>query len=195
MEITIYNDEQMRTVNIVKEYIPVIDTNAIIDAEETEFWKNMVPILRFCQKKMVIPAVCAAELEKIAYDQKRECMLNARTAIRRINWLLHNGLAVLKGSDEERRCAFADPVILEQILKCGRTEKILVITNDTKLAEDILNLKCLRSVKGFCHRVLNISSNGWLSDAVYCRARAALEQERCNYINDIHERYEVCVQI
>ena len=180
-------DRQRELEELAKNYIIFLDTNAIIDAEKTEFWNHLEPALKEAGKKVVIPAACAAELEKIAYDENKLDMLKARAAIRSANRLFREGNAVLVGTEEERKDNFADPILLERILRYGRDKKLLIITNDTKLAVDALSLTKLQSTKGYKLRVMNIGSDGYLSNAVYLRAKAALEDgEASNRTSRIH---------
>lgn len=187
MEKTKSTDRQRELEELAKRYIIFMDTNAIIDAEKTTFWNHMEPALKEAGKKVVIPAACAAELEKIAYDEMKEDMLKARAGIRTVNRLLREGSAALVGTEKERKDNFADPILLERILKYGRNKKILVVTNDTKLAVDILSLTKLQSTRGYALRVMNVGSDGYLSNAVYLRAKAALEDgEASNRTSRIH---------
>ena len=164
-----------QTLEMLSDYIPVIDTNALIDAESTPFWTNIAGALQICGEKIVIPVACAAELEKIAYNERKEDMLKARAAIRTVNRLLREGNAVLVGTEDERKDNFADPILLERILKYGRDKKLLIITNDTKLAVDILALTKLQSTHGYTLRVMNVGADGYLSNTVYLRAKATME--------------------
>lgn len=170
-------DRQRELEELAKNYIIFLDTNAIIDAEKTEFWNHLEPALKEAGKKVVIPAACAAELEKIAYDEMKEDMFKARAAIRTVNRLLRAGDAVLVGTEDERKNSFADPILLERILKYGRNKKILVVTNDTKLAVDILSLTKLQSTRGYALRVMNVGTDGYLSTNTYLRAKAAMEDD------------------
>lgn len=181
------SDRQRELEELAKKYFIFMDTNAVIDAEKTAFWERMEPALKEAGKKVVIPAACAAELEKIAYDEMKEDMLKARAGIRTVNRLLREGNAVLVGTEEERKDNFEDPILLERILKYGRDKKLLIITNDTKLAVDALSLTKLQSTKGYKIRVMNIGFDGYLVDDVYLRAKAAMEDiEARNRINSIH---------
>lgn len=180
-------DRQRELEEFAKKYYIFMDTNAVIDAEKTEFWNHMEPVLREAGKKVVIPAACAAELEKIAYDEMKEDMFKARAAIRTVNRLLRAGDAVLVGTEDERKNSFADPILLERILKYGRNKKILVVTNDTKLAVDILSLTKLQSTRGYALRVMNVGTDGYLSTNTYLRAKAAIEDgEASNRTSRIH---------
>ena len=181
------SDRQRELEELAKRYYIFMDTNALIDAESTPFWTNIAGALQFCGKKVVIPVACAAELEKIAYNDSKADMMKARAAIHTVNRLLREGNAVLVGTEEERKDNFADPILLERILKYGRDKKLLIITNDTKLAVDALSLTKLQSTKGYKIRVMNIGFDGYLVDDVYLRAKAAMEDvEARNRINSIH---------
>ncbi len=187
IEEMIFSERCSKQLEILHDFTPIIDTNALIDAEGTYFWSKMASALHVSKKRIFIPVACAAELEKIAYNDSKQDMLKARAAIRTVNRLLREGNAVLVGTEEERNNNFADPILLERILRCGRDKKLCIITNDTKLAVDILALTKLQSTKGYKLRVMNIGSDGYLSNAVYLRAKAAMEDgEASNRTSRIH---------
>ena len=187
IEEIIFPERCSKQLEILHDFTPIIDTNALVDAEGTYFWSKMVSALHISKKRIFIPVACAVELEKIAYNDSKEDMLKARAAIRNVNRLLRSGDAVLVGTEDERKDSFADPILLERILRYGRDKKLLIITNDTKLAADVLSLTNLQSTKGYKIRVMNIGSDGYLSNDVYLRAKAAMEDgEASNRDNRVY---------
>ena len=194
IEEMVFPERCSKQLEILHDFTPIIDTNALVDAEGTYFWSKMVSALHVSKKRIFIPVACAAELEKIAYNDSKRDMLKARAAIRTINRLLREGNAVLVGAEEERKDNFADPILLERILRYGRDKKLLIITNDTKLAVDALSLTKLQSTKGYKLKVMNIGPDGYLSNAVYLRAKAIMEDDDAsNRTSRIHFVRRTCV--
>lgn len=173
------SNRQRELEELAKKYFIFMDTNAIIDAEKTEFWQHMEPALKDAGKKIVIPAACAAELESVARDENKADAPLAQEAIDTVNQLINEEVAVLKGTKAEIDDGFADRVILAQFMQHGMQNELMLITNDLGLAKDIVAMNTLNSSAGYRNRVMNIiPESGYLTSNIFWKAKESLEQDQ-----------------
>lgn len=183
------NDRQRELEELAKRYIIFMDTNAIIDAEKTEFWQHMELALRDAGKKIIIPAACAAELESVARDENKADAPLAQEAIDTVNEFVEEGAAVLKGTKAEIDDGFADKVILTQFMQHGMQNELMLITNDLGLAKDVVAMNMLNSSAGYHNRVMSIiPESGYLTSHIYWKAKESLEQDQLTAAEELQKQ-------
>ena len=149
---------------ICKEFKIFIDTCSLLDDMAYIFFENIKPFLKAYNKKIIIPSKVIEELEKHSQNSdpnKLELVQNATRMLYEILPKLKNdGFIEIIGEKNE---PFADAVFHYVFDKFRTIHRLLLITQDNKLAKDILNKNESESVKGHKIFVRRINpKNGFL---------------------------------
>lgn len=140
-----------------------IDTCSLLEDSADEFWQNIIPFLHQYDVKIIIPLRCGQELEKHQQSTSdQELAKKATHCIKIVNQLRKAGIVELKGEESDN---FADNVFMVVFTKFRMTEKLLLITQDRDLAEDILKLNESKAViRANPIHVKKINKYGFLSN-------------------------------
>lgn len=150
-----------RMESYVKDYKIFMDTCSILHSAADKFWKNIVPLLEQYGNKIIIQRRVIEELQKHEANlQKPDLAKNSTRSLNIIQQLRKAGLIELRGEESDN---FADHVFLVVFSKFRMTHKLLLITEDKKLAMDIIALNKNRSVKANDVNVRRINQYGYLS--------------------------------
>ena len=123
--------------NLVQDNRIFMDTCSIIDASDL-FWKHIKPFLTKYEKKIIVPTRCCEELVKKSRDEKDAGLAKtANTRLFLLQTLQTEGFVEFRG---EKTDNFADNVFLSVFTKFRLQHNLLLITQDNKLAQDIVNL-------------------------------------------------------
>lgn len=145
--------------HVARRYTFLIDTCSLLHEAFPDLMTHLIPILRECGKRMLVPSGVVAELRNLG---ERKCELRSRVMT------LANHLAALKEEDLVEICgeygeSFGDKQILSTATRLMTDTELLIITQDKGLSEDLLQLNSLRSVHGKRLSVGRINRYGYLS--------------------------------
>lgn len=175
-----------------------IDTCSLLDDAVDIFWQNIIPYLHQCSSKIIIPLRCIEELQKHQKDTSKPDLSNrALNSLKVIKQLLNAGYVEIRGESTDN---FADNVFSVVFTKFRMTEKLLLITQDRDLSEDILKLN---ESKAVTHanpiHVKKVNRYGFLSN-IYPKGNkpAGRKESRGNFqkfdekIVPEEEKFELC---
>lgn len=143
------NVQQERAMDILKDYVEgdwkiFMDTCSLLHFAADKFWYNIIPILQQNNKRIIIPAKCVEELEKHSENtEKPELAKDALYCRKLLTRLIEADVVELRG---EKCDTFPDNVFKWVFEKFRMIHNLLLITQDNKLAKDILSIKNSESV-------------------------------------------------
>ncbi len=151
----------------------VIDTCSMMEEGFAPFMDNLVGARHYLdwKKRLIIPGECFEELKAHSKNQKEAGKrIDATRAIRIINDAKRFKVLTIAKKDrsakwpggEEQSKTFADPFILSKLNVMRFEAKLVMITQDKGLAEDIVNLKNQKSQYGHVVPVYKLESDGAL---------------------------------
>ena len=154
-----------------------IDTCSMMGGDNINidgFWGNVIPILHKYNAKIIVPVSCVKELTKNsedASDAKKSDQ--ASRALKTIKQLHNAGYIELRG--EATDGDFADHVFKYVFMKFRMSHNLLLITQDRKLAEEILSYNDSEAVKSrYKVQVRKINPYGFLSTVFYSEGKKKL---------------------
>ena len=150
--------------NLVKDNMVFIDTCSILEDSANEFITHALKYLNKYQTKIYLPSRCYEEVwKKSSSKYTSDPMLNdiAYERLKQIDQLKSGGWIQIVGDTTDN---FADNVFLVQFNRLRMQHSLLLITQDKKLAADILSINNQKSVKAFPVKVQKINKHGYLSD-------------------------------
>lgn len=148
--------------NYVKAWKIFMDTCSILHFAADKFWKNIIPLLKKYQNKVIIPMRCIEELSKHKANKKElKLAENAKNCLKVLDPLIKNGLVEIRGEKGDK---FADHVFHMVFDKFRTEHKLLLITQDNDLAKDILAKNGITSVRGYSVDAKRINQSGFLSN-------------------------------
>ena len=137
---------------VVKTSLLFIDTNILTHDKYPKLEKELFPILKKEDKKLIVPNRVIRELEKLAEnpdltkEDALETQKKAKYAMKSLARHQKSG-SILIGFGENDS-SHADNVFLTQFTSARTTHALSLISQDVRLARDLLNLNKLRSQKG-----------------------------------------------
>jgi len=138
-----------------------IDTCSLLEDECPKFLDTLIPLLVKHRVALIVPKRVIDELEKHCHSQdKPQLQKSARAMLKRIIGLQRLGIIQVFGDETDN---FADNVFISVFSKYRVKYRLMLITQDNNLAEDILRLNHSKSVKGYPIKVQRINKNGQLS--------------------------------
>ena len=146
----------------------IIDTCSAMDEGFPKFMDTLVGSKRYWKKglQIIIPKECIEELEKHAANNDWHVNETRIDAIRALGILNHakrwHRVITIQKKREKKGHSFADPVILATATVLRIHYRVLVITQDKKLAADLTKLNNLGSQSGRFLAVMRINSGGAL---------------------------------
>lgn len=178
-----------------------IDTCSMMGGDNINidgFWGNVIPILHKYNAKIIVPVSCVKELTKNsedASDAKKSDQ--ASRALKTIKQLHNAGYIELRG--EATDGDFADHVFKYVFMKFRMSHNLLLITQDRKLAEEILSYNDSEAVKSrYKVQVRKINPYGFLSTVFYSEGKKKLLTNMGSGENQVvpeEEKFRLCTTI
>lgn len=128
---------------VVKNYKIFIDTCSLLDDNAEQFWENITPFLIENNSSIIIPYRVYEEIKKHE-NSNHNLQQKAQVVLKRIVELYNKGLIRVLG---EKTDDFADQVFQMVFMRYRMKYNLLLITQDKKLANDILNFSKSQSVR------------------------------------------------
>lgn len=144
----------------VKGWKIFMDTCSLLDPYVDRFWEMIVPVLEMYSKAILIPLVCIKEVEKKAKGHD-DLAMRAVRCIHTLKVLRKKKLIDIRADATDQ---FADNVFQVVFTQHRMNQKLLLITQDHGLAQDILNLNENKSVRGKNVNVKRINTKGELGN-------------------------------
>lgn len=146
--------------------ITLIDTCSLLEEHGGElFLKNELAGLVSSGEKVIVPLAVIHELESIARRGDRELAGRAKKVLRAVVVLREAGFIGIYGDENDG--TFADNVFQKVITILGMRYQITVITQENNLAQDILAMGHMSSVRRKKITVRKINSQGKLVDVTW----------------------------
>ncbi|MDR2582231.1 MAG: hypothetical protein LBC75_01980 [Fibromonadaceae bacterium] len=141
-----------------------IDTCSLMETPIEKFFEKANPILKKYNKKIIVLSVVIRELKKITDSEKYELekRIKAKNALKELNPINEIELSNEEDSNEE----LADQVFMIYFQKYRREYKMLLISQDSPLSNEILRMNNNKAVRGEKCVVCRINGEGYLCNAV-----------------------------
>lgn len=157
----IVQKSQATLMRFCRDYKIFIDTCAIMDSNIKAFYLHIREYLLEFNSKIYVPYRVVDELNKnFQVLEKRESVIEALTFLEVLN---SDGLLSIIGDDTDEN--FVDNLFLTKFTGMVMEQKVLLVTQDKRLATDVLNLnrrESVRNVNAIC--VGRINNYGYLSN-------------------------------
>lgn len=183
-----------------EQYKIFIDTCSLLEDGINIFWQNIIPYLHQYNSKIIIPLRCIEELQKHQKNNSdRDLSEKALNSLKIINQLLKAGYVEIRGENTDN---FADNVFTVVFTKFRMTKKLLLITQDRDLAEDILKLNDSKAVThAYPIHVKKINKYGFFSN-IYPKGNKPTERKEVHgngkdaeTIVSEEEKFELCSRL
>ena len=138
-----------------------IDTCSLLELPASELFLKS---LRISKKKVIVLRAVTDEIRRKINDKDSDISSRAQKIFNLIFDYEAAGFVQIGLDDDKNNRHFADNIFLGAAFKYGLNNNIIVITQDKKLAEDLLSLKNSKSVNGLNISVKRLENNGTLSD-------------------------------
>lgn len=139
-----------------------IDTCSLLHMASDQFWTNAAPVLEQAGNKIIVPHRAIDELRKhSAQENKPELASKAQDTLKLLEKLVRAELVEIRGEQTDN---FVDNVFQVVFTKFRMTHRLLLITQDGDLAQDILQLNNIKSVRAKSVSVKRINRFGYLSN-------------------------------
>jgi len=139
-----------------------IDTCSLMETPFEKFFEKANPILRNYNKKLIVPSVVVNELRKIADSKDPEKQGKAKTAINVLDTIMSEIELSNEEDDNEKIADQVFKIIFERYRnKC----KMLLITQDLVLSDEILSINNSQAVHGEKCVVYRINDDGELCES------------------------------
>jgi len=147
--------------HFVSSYKIFMDTSSLLSPYADKFFANLVPLLTKYNANIVIPKRVIDELYKHqANTTNPDLAKKAYRALKNIQTLLQNRQVDVRGEESDN---FADNVFQVVFTKFRINNKLLLITEDNGLAQDIMALNNNQSVRGKSVSAKRLSKYGYLA--------------------------------
>ena len=144
-----------------REHLTFIDTCSLLEVPASEkFLKG----LRASDGKVIVLWAVIDELRKKIRDKDREISSKAQKIFNLVFDYEAKGVLTIGLDDDRNSRNFADNIFLGAVFRYGLSNNVIIITQDKKLAEDLLNAKNSKSVNGLHISVKRLEDDGTLSD-------------------------------
>lgn len=161
-----------------------IDTCSLLHKQYKQFENLLFPILKNAGEQLYVPMKVIEELKRFEGTTKHQCNNAARYALQSLAKQQERGLIILKGEDGDN---FADNVFLCQFVKFRMHYNLVLITQDSSLASDLLNLNDVKSSNGKKVSVCRITNHGTLGKN---NGNTALRKAK-NNVGENHQQSEI----
>lgn len=147
--------------HFVSSYKIFMDTSSLLSPYADKFFANLAPLLEKYNTSVVLPKRVIDELYKHqANSSNPDLAKKAHKALKNIQSLLSNRRVTVRGEESDN---FADNVFQVVFTKFRINNKLLLITEDNSLAQDILALNNNQSVRGKAVAAKRLSKYGYLA--------------------------------
>ena len=144
-----------------REPLTFIDTCSLLEVPASEkFLKG----LRSSDGKVIVLWAVIDELRKKIRDKDRDISSKAQKIFNLVFDYEAKGVLTIGLDDDKNSRNFADNIFLGAVFRYGLSNNVTVITQDKKLAEDLLNAKNSKSVNGLHISVKRLEDDGTLSN-------------------------------
>ncbi|MBQ4069332.1 MAG: hypothetical protein IJC76_08775 [Lachnospiraceae bacterium] len=156
----ISNDKDI-FVKFCKDYKIFVDTCSLMHSDIKDFYFRIRKYLFKFDSKINVPLKVLEELYKnLRLEDRRERVIDALTFLDTIK---SDGLLRIVGDKSDDN--FVDNLFLANFTRMVMKQKVLLITQDKKLATDVLDLNRRQSVRNVNDiSVCRINQNGYLSE-------------------------------
>ncbi len=144
-----------------REPLTFIDTCSLLEVPASELFLKS---LRASDGKVVVLWAVIDELRKKIRDKDPESSSNAQKIFNLVFDYEAKGILTIGLDDDKSSRNFADNIFLGAVFRYGLSNNVTVITQDKKLAEDLLNARNSKSVNGLHISVKRLEDDGTLSD-------------------------------
>ena len=152
----------------------IIDTSSLLKRQFENFMESFIPSLRDSGMKITIPQTVMHEIHKFCTENTPRGFAAKRT-VENINALHRTGFVRFEGNPNSNEKA--DAYIVGRVIKArSQGEKILVITQDYQLAQDILKTNNMSSTWAPVNNVNRINEFGVLENFDLSRTVASKPQ-------------------
>ena len=148
---------------IKRNNMTLIDTCSLLEVPASELY---LKTLRASSGKVIVLWAVVDELRRKIRDRDPDISSRAQKIFNLIFEYEARGLVTLGLGDDKNSRNFADNIFLGIVFKYGLRNDITIITQDRKLADDLLSAKHSRSVNGLNISVKRLESDGTLADFV-----------------------------
>jgi len=140
-----------------------IDTCSLMETPIEKFFEKANPILKKYNKKIIVLSVVGRELKKVAgsgkYDLERQ--RKAKTALNVLNPFMNE---IEPSNEEDDNEKIADQVFKIVFERYRNKNKMLLITQDSNLSNEILDMNNSQAFRGEKCVVCRIDDDGYLCD-------------------------------
>lgn len=141
----------------------IVDTSSLLKREFENFMETFIPYLRKSGKKITVPQAVIREINKFCTGNTPTKEVAAKRTLENISALHHAGFIKFEGNP--RSTERADSYIVGRVIKArSQSEKILVITQDFQLAQDILKTNSMNSTLAPANNVNRLNEFGVLEN-------------------------------
>ena len=144
-----------------RELLTFIDTCSLLELPASELFLKS---LRASDGKIIILWAVIDELRKKIRDKDPDISSRAQKIFNLVFDYEAKGVLTIGLDDDKNSRNFADNIFLGAVFRYGLSSNVTVITQDKKLAEDLLNAKNSKSVNGLHISVKRLEDDGTLSD-------------------------------
>jgi len=161
-------DKMKKTLeNGIRDYKLFIDTCSLLFESADAFWSNIIPILEKTKSNIIVPLRVYEEINKFAKNPDlcatkdseglHEHAIKAKETIIKLQ---KKGVVEVFGDKTDN---FADHVFISVFTNYMLTYNLMLITQDKKLSQDIINIGKSRAVERAKNiRVARIANDGFL---------------------------------
>ena len=129
---------------LVQTYKIFVDTCSFMHENADRFFYSVLPHhLSLHDEQLIVPEKVTKELKKLQQNKEHDIREAAKRAAEIYNSYRRQNLAVVRGETDD---PFADNLFIQIFTKFRTKYNLALITQDTALTRDILNLKNLKSV-------------------------------------------------
>lgn len=155
-----------------------IDTCSLLYINAPMFWEHIIPILQAKNKKIYTLGCCISELKKLSKSEDTKLAQNAIKTLSQIEGHIKDGYLFVEGEETDKH---ADNVFISLLNEKRIDHYLLLITQDRKLAHDILCLNYFQSSVGWRISVKHINKYEYLGSLGICITN---QTNNSNSIND-----------
>lgn len=167
--------------NIIKNNdIIFIDTSALLQESSVDFLKKFLKLLEKYNKEVVLIKRVYDELQKHQVNENDKVLSKMATdALHELVKIQDNNRLKIVG--DENMDTFADNDFLVHITRLRLKAKVLLITNDIKLGQDILKMNDSKSVQGKPISVQKVNKSGYFSKVWGVNEKPSTKKIEKNY--------------
>ena len=144
-----------------REPLTFIDTCSLLEVPASELFLKS---LRASNGKVIVLWAVIDELRRKIRDKDHDISSRAQKIFNLVFDYEAKGILTIGLDDDKNSRNFADNIFIGAVFRYGLSNNVIIITQDKKLAEDLLNAKNSKSVNGLHISVKRLEDDGTLSD-------------------------------